>query len=50
VLDIRNNRLLFPKSAKDIQLSFDPKNVTVLNLEQAPGGYLMVPCSPDTAR
>ena len=47
VIDLRNNRLLLPDDPADIKIVVKNK-CKVFQLRQAPGGYLMLPCSPGT--
>ena len=47
VLDIRNNQLIMPKETADVKIHYDKAKVTVIDLVEAPGGYLMIPCSTD---
>ena len=46
VLDVRNNRLLLSKSPNAVKVYYQEDQVKVIDLVQAPGGYLMIPCSP----
>ena len=45
VLDLRTKRLIFPKKPDDIQITI-AEDTDVYQLQQAPGGYLMLPCTP----
>ena len=45
ILDLHHKRLILPKSRDDVEIKYK-KGTKVLQLVQAPGGYLMLPCSP----
>ena len=45
ILDLRNKCLIFPDKPEDVQIIVS-KNTKVYHLEQAPGGYFMLPCTP----
>ena len=47
VLDLENDRLIMPQPGQTIQIVYPP-GTKVLQLERAPGGFLMLPCSPDS--
>ena len=37
-----------PKNPADVKIYYEKEKVTVIDLVQAPGGYLMIPCSANT--
>jgi hypothetical protein len=45
ILDLRNKRLIFPKKPSDVKITI-AEDTAVYQLEQAPGGYFMLPCTP----
>ena len=45
IIDTRTKTLILPKSRDDVKISCKP-GTKELQLVQAPGGYLMLPCSP----
>ena len=45
ILDLRTNRLIMSNSSDSVTIDC-PVGTTVLQLEPAPGGYLMLPCTP----
>ena len=46
IIDLRHHRLILPDSQGDVKLQYK-KGTSVLPLIEAPGGFLMLPCSPD---
>ena len=50
VLDLENDRLIMPQPGQTVKIVYS-RGTKVLQLERAPGGFLLFPCSPDiTAR
>ena len=47
VLDLENDRLIMPQPGQTIKIVYPP-GTKVLQFERAPGGFLMLPCSPDS--
>ena len=45
VFDLRTNRLFIPNSPSDVRIEFKKEKTNVLQMQQAPGGFLMLPCS-----
>ena len=44
ILDLRTNRLIIPNSPNDVRIEFKQERTNVLQMQQAPGGFLMLPC------
>ena len=49
ILDLRSKRVILPNTPEDASISYT-SNSRVIKMEQAPGGFLMIPCSPTTMR
>ena len=47
IIDCRTDRVIIPKKAENVKIHFSADS-RVLQLTQAPGGFLMLPCSPGT--
>ena len=47
ILDLRKNKLIIPKQNDHVQIKF-ATGTHIIDLVEAPGGYLMIPCSPPT--
>ena len=47
ILDLRTNRLIIPNSPNDVRIEFKQERTNVLQMHQAPGGFLMLPCGAD---
>ena len=45
ILDMGNDRLIMPQAGQHVQIVY-PLGTKVLQLERAPGGFLMLRCSP----
>ena len=48
MLGLRTNQLIMPKDPVDVKIHYDKTKVTVIDLVEAPGGYLMVLCTDVT--
>ena len=48
ILDLRNKKLYFSDNPDDVCITVKKANTTtVYDLEQAPGGYFMLPCAKE---
>ena len=47
ILDLRTNRLIIPNSPNDVRIEFKQERTNVLQMLEAPGGFLMLPCGAD---
>ena len=47
ILDLSRNKMIIPSDRDDVRISYK-QGTRIIDLEEAPGGFLMIPCSPPT--